>query len=498
MKKYIKTLLAAALLVPLVSSCNEWLEEHPYSIATETFYNTVEEANAAMASVSRQFFNATTNNLNFPSMLESFADNIYGRGSWASNSTYDVLNSTNYGRTDSFWNNFYRIIRDANIVISRIPDASSLTEAQKNSYIAEARFYRGYAYMFLARYWGRAILRTEDNMEQFEMGLSPEADIWNFCIEDLKYAVQYCPDNAVTSDRPSKDAARALLSEVYLINKDYSAAKPLLEAIISSGKYALVQVKTYRDFDNLFGYKVTHTSEEVFYGKTSETNALGFYIAMMYSHPNAYVDGQKMMKSGGWYGLMASSQNKWIQDWDDNDLRKDFTVMPFLVNGKAVGNFDGLDLDMLIVKFYDPEHSGGSSCTCDNPIYRYADILIMEAEVLNETNNGPTAQAMEYLNMIHRRAYGHDPAVPSEDDYNLEDYNTKQAFMDLLTKEHCYEFFGEVKRWNFLTRTGQAERYVREYKGREINPYLYHFRYPETEFTYNTALDPNTDQNPGY
>ena len=491
MKKYIKILLAAAMFTLLASSCNEWLEEHPKAIATDTFYNTVDEANAGISAVSHRLYQVATSSINLTAMLECFSDNMYGRATWAPNSNYEVLNTTNQGRTDGLWTSFYMIVREANIMVSRIPDASSLTDAQKTSYIAEARFYRGYAYMLLARYFGKAILHTEENMNEFMIGLSPESAIYDYATEDLKFAVQNCPDKAVTDNRPSKDAARAALAELYLIRKDYSSAKPLLEAIISSGKYSLVPVKTYREFDNLFGYSVTHSSEEVFYSKTAETNSMGFGLVMMYSHPNACVDGQKMHVQGGWYGVMPSTENKWVKEWDDNDLRKKFNVLPF----QSLGSFDGLPLDALCVKFYDPVHT---NCLCDNPIYRYADILMMEAEVLNETNNGPTTQAMEYLNMIHRRAYGHEPTSPSEDDFALSDYNTKQAFMDILTKEQCYEFWGEAKRWNFLVRTGQAERYVREYKGREIDPNMYHFRIPETEFNYNPALDPNTDQNPGY
>ena len=160
--------------------------------------------------------------------------------------------------------------------------------------------------------------------------------------------------------------------------------------------------------------------------------------------------------------------------------------------------FDGLPMDGLSVKFYDPDAESSGGATCDNPVYRYADVLMMYAEVLNEVNNGPNAEAMEYLNMIHRRGYGYDPTSPSPVDLKLSDYSTKQAFMDILTKEQCYEFWTEGKRWPFLVRTGQAEKYVKEYKGRDINPDLYHFPIPDTEFTFNTALNPSTDQNPGY
>lgn len=491
MKKNILALLALALLMPLANSCNDWLEEHPYAIATDTFYNTVDEANAAVASVSRQMYQVINGGIEYLSLMECFSDYDFGRGTWASNSYYQVLDATNYGRTDGLWGSWYRIIRDANIVIQRIPEASSLTDAQKTSYIAEARFYRGYAYMIIARYYGKGPLRTEENMTEWDLPMSTESALWDFFMADLTFAAQNCPDKPVTLDRPSKSAAKAALAEAYMWKKDFSSAKTQLESIINSGSYSLVPVETSRDFDNIFGYSVTNTPEEVYYIKTSETSSLGIQVIYMYNHPQAYVDGQRMLVGSAWYGLVLSSKNKWVSEWDVNDLRKDFNVLPF----KELGTLDNFPLDCLTAKFHDPVHNGFA--TCDYPMYRYADILMMEAECLNETNNGPTEQAMEYLNMIHRRAYGHDPKTPSEDDLSLADYNTKEKFMEILTKENCYEFWGEGKRWNFLLRTGQEKKYIKEYKGRDIDPNFYHWRIPQSEFDYNKALNPS-DQNPGY
>ena len=493
MKKYIYIFLTAALLTPMVSSCDEWLEEHPKAIAVDTFYNTVDEANAAIAAVSNRLRSVITSST-LPAFMECFADYDYGRGTWAPNSTYDILNVTNKGRTDGIWTNLYRVIRDANICISRFPEASSLTDVQKAAYIAEARFYRAFAYFDLVRFWNNVPLRTDANMDEWEMPLTPAAQIWDFLIEDLTYAVQNAPDKPVLQGRPCKDAARALLADVYMTRKNFSSAKPLLEAIINGGSYSLVPVETVRDFDNIFGYNVTSSSEEIFYGKTSRTGNAGWELCMYYAHPNGKVNGQKMYKPGGWYALVLCSENKWIKEWDANDLRKDFNYLPFT----RMDTFDNLPMDGLTGKFWDPEAASAGGGTCDNPVYRYADVLMMYAEVLNEVNNGPTAEAIEYLNKIHRRGYGYPADTPSPVDFKLEDYSTKQAFMDILTKEQCYEFWGEAKRWPFLVRTGQAEKYVKEYKGRDINPNLYHFPIPDTEFTYNTALDPSKDQNPGY
>lgn len=491
MKKNILYILAAVLAMPMLYSCNEWLEEHPKAIAVDTFYNTESDAESAMAACMMRVRNVKTAST-LSAFMECFADYDYGRGSWQANSTYELLNEQNKNRIKDVWINLYRVIRDANICIKRIPEAKELTEVQKNQYVAEARFFRAFAYFDIARFWGKGVLRTENNLEEWNQPMASVDDIWDLIISDLKFAVENCPDKAKQLGRPGKNAARTLLADVYMTRKEYSNAAPLLKAVIDSKEYSLVKVSTHRDFDNLFGHENVSSTEEIFYVKTSRTGTMGWEIVMYYAHPKAKKDGMRMSGAGGWYALALSMSNKWIQNWDVADLRREYCILEY----PGIGSFDGVVLDALTTKFIDPDASG-SHGNCDNPVYRYADVLMMYAEALSQSGS-PNAEAMECVNMIHRRAYGHDPMVASADDYSLADYSTKEKFMELIVKEQCYEFWGETKRWPFLVRTGLAEKYVKEYKGRTINPNLYRFPIPENEFLYNEALDPVKDQNPGY
>lgn len=491
MKKNILYILAAVLAVPMLSSCNEWLEEHPKAIAVDTFYNTESDAEAAIEACVMRVRNVRAS-AEMSAFMECFADYNYGRGSWQANSTYDILNEQNKNRVTTVWINTYRIIRDANICISKFPGAKNLSDEQKTQYIAEAKFFRALAYFDIARFWGKGVLRTEENLETWNLPMSPVEDIWNLVISDLKYAVENCPDKAKQLGRPGKNAARTLLAHVYLTRKEYNNAAPLLKAVIDSKEYSLVKVSTHRDFDNLFGHENVISPEEIFYVKTSRTGNQGWQIVMYYAHPNARKDGMKMSGAGGWFALSLSMSNKWVQNWDTADLRREYCILEY----PGQGNFGDVVLDGLTTKFIDPDAASADG-NCDNPMYRYADVLMMYAEALSQ-GGSPNAEAMECVNMIHRRAYGHDPMVASADDYVLSDYSTKDKFMELIVKEQCYEFWGETKRWPFLVRTGLAEKYVKEYKGRTINPNLYLFPIPENEFLYNEALDPVKDQNPGY
>jgi hypothetical protein len=78
------------------------------------------------------------------------------------------------------------------------------------------------------------------------------------------------------------------------------------------------------------------------------------------------------------------------------------------------------------------------------PLLRYADVLLMEAEILND-KSGPTEQAVDLLNRVRTRA-GLPNITPA----------TKEEFDSALTKEYRLEFADEGQYWFYLVRTGKA------------------------------------------
>src|SRR3546814_5093294 len=81
-----------------------------------------------------------------------------------------------------------------------------------------------------------------------------------------------------------------------------------------------------------------------------------------------------------------------FDEWDDTDLRKGYNTL-FLDLGLGVDTY-------LPTKFYDPAAPGSGTAANSNPVIRYADLLLLYAASINELNDGPTAEAMEVLNMI--------------------------------------------------------------------------------------------------
>lgn len=414
------------ILLMGLTSCNDWLEEHPKSVAAETFYNTTKEADAAVLAPLEKLREGFM--ISYPGMLECFADYAYGRGSWASNSDYKGLDTQNQTRTNEVWSGLYKSIRDCNIAIQQLPNASDMTEEQINAYLGELRFIRAFDYFQVVRMWNGGPLRTEENMKEFNQPKADAATLYDFIVKDLLFAVEYAPEKARLAGTPSRYAAASLLSQVYLQLGKYEESFKYAKQVVDSGMYSLVQVATSADFDKVFGPNLQTSSEEIFYMKSENqtgTWANGCEYVMFCSHPSA-----------------------------------------------VAGN--------------------------DFPLIRYPDVLLVYAETAARLNNGPTADAMEKLNIIHRRAYGYDPNSPSPVDFKLADYATLDKFMDLLIQEQMYECFNEAKRWFFLQRLGIAKEQIKKIKGIDVADKHMLFPIPTTEFDYNEAMDPNTDQNPGY
>src|SRR5690606_16577608 len=112
-------------------------------------------------------------------------------------------------------------------------------------------------------------------------------------------------------------------------------------------------------------------------------------------------------------------------------------------------------------------------------------------------NNAPTADAIEKLNMVHRRAYGYPATQPSAVDFKLSDYNL-DSFLDLVLLERGYETQYESKRWLDLKRTGKVKQVIKNAYDITVADKHLLWPIPASELNFNKALDPQKDQNPGY
>jgi hypothetical protein len=462
-------------------SCEDLLEEEPKAIAEELFYNTIEEiesaANAIYPPLNSQRVEQTV-------ILDTHTDWGYGRGSRADYNSFQGFNSGNVNNAGNRWNSYYLGIRNANILIKNASEATSLDQNDVQKYIGEAKFLRALAYFDLVRNWGSIPLRTLENMTEPDVEKSPVETIYDFIIADLLAAEVDLPETQAHVGRPTKYSAKTLLADVYLTVGNFAEARDKANDVIQSEKHSLVPVEKKEDFQlNLFGPDIVTTPEEIFYFKCTREPGFGNWILFVINHPST-----GNFNFGGAYAHYSDTELPLYQNWEDGDIRKElWDQIDF-----------GLGATTLVSnKYRDTEAvERGRGAGNDMPIYRYAEVLLIYAEASSMAGNGPTAEGIEALNKVRRRAYGMDPNTASSIDFNLSDYN-KDTFLDLVLQERAYEFIFEGKRWYDLKRTGKEKEMIEPAKGVTIAERHYLWPIPISELNYNKALD-GSDQNPGY
>jgi hypothetical protein len=470
----------------LFSSCEKLLEEKPESIAAEVFYNTAKEVEAGLNAIYTPVRGSGTMGALYPIQQEIYAEYLYGRGSHAPLNEYQGLDNTNITRIADMWRAFYQSIRNANIVISRVKLATAISDEDKIKYEAEAKYLRALWYFHLVRNWAGVPIRTEANMDSIDVKRSSAEEVYNLIVSDLVFAEANLPENPRLIGTPSKLAAKTVLTDVYMHLGNYSEARNKANEVIQSNKFSLVNVSVPEDFDKIFGPEVVNSTEEIFYLKFSRTPPGQNFSYPQYTH----YPGSGYYPPGGFYTFYSDSEaNPFIKNWDKGDLRYSFNWY---------SQTFGLGPNTILNKKFSDKvtTTGGGN---DYPMYRYADLLLFYAEAEARVNNGPTTDAMEKLNMVHRRAYGKNPLAPVPTvDFEIADYNSLEAFIDLVVQERGYENVAEGKRWLDLKRLGIAEEKALAVKGKAMNEKHLLWPIPTIEYNYNKAINPASDQNPGY
>ena len=385
------------------------------------------------------------------------------------------------------WRNCYQIINRSNEVIQRIDDIPFTDEVLKSQYKAEARFLRAFSYFQLVRLFNRVPLIdhviTPD--EGIQIGQSEPADMYAFITTEMSAVMDDLPASydKASLGRVTKWAVKGILAKVYLTMAGHplnqmerlNDAKPLLEQIIAQeGTY----VRFNNNYDEMFSYLNDNKNFifEVQYisGGIGAGNALPAQV-----YPDMSND-IVMFRS-----LIAASRLSITQDlidsYDGQDLRFDATIDTFYNTNTipvTTGNTPYFS------KFMDPglKLVNATDWPINFPILRYADVLLMYAEILNKEAGSPPQEAVSILNRIRGRA-GLDPIFPA----------TKDGFKLALEEEIRKEFAFEGQYWFYLVRTGRAVTVMNNYfiaTGQDIRIDEHDLIYPipETEMNIYPGL----------
>lgn len=480
-------LITAGLSLFLLASCSKWLDERPQAMAAENFYTTNVEIESGLNAIYETVRYLSTFGGFYTIQHEINTEYMFGRGSFAPMNAYQGLDNTNVGRITDTWNNFYKGIRNANLIIQKAPLAPLVTDADKNKFIGEARFLRGLYYFHLVRNWDGIPLHTEHNLDSVNVPKTSAQKIYELIESDLLFAEEHLPDNPRLIGTASKWAAKTVIAEVALTLKKYDLARRAASEVIASKKYSLVPVTVGADFEQLYGRDANNTPEEILYFKfSSKVSGQGYqYLAYLHATKTTH------FPPGGFATIYSDSLNPFLKNWDRADLRYYYNWYPSDVGVSQ-------KTTVLCKKFSDRQATIQSGNN-DYPLYKFSDVLLFYAEAEAMSNNAVTTDAVEKLNMVRRRAYGKpattaDPAI----DFEVGDFTSLDAFVRRVVLERGYESVGEGKHWFDLKRLGLVKEVIQEVEGLTVADKHLLWPIPPREFNGNTALDPTRDQNPGY
>ena len=441
----------------LLSACDEgFLDLAPHDKANvENFYKDANDFNTALIAAYAKL--QLEVDIYFE-MVEYRSDNIELSAPTAG--TQDRYNLDKFQETSAngillnVWATYYNGIHRCNEVISRL---KAVDFNVKSQYDGEARFLRALTYFNLVRFWGKVpvILEPVGPAEALNIGRSEVSKVYELIESDLLKAIEQLPSSYSGEDvgRATSGSARALLGKVYLTQKKYAEAKSTLEQLLGV-------------------YSLQSSVADVFSVNNKMNNEIIFAIRF----------NKEIVDEGhdDWFTVSDVSISPITEilknAYDAADDRKNLI------------EYTQLGAAFKLNKFYDESSATTKKVGSDYIILRYADVLLMYVEALNEIAYSTSGDALKYLNEVHERA-----GLSAFTSADLPDQST---FRNAIFKERQLEFPFEGQRWFDLVRTGTAKSEMAK-NGINIDEFRYIFPVPQTEIEKMNNRD-IFDQNPGY
>lgn len=424
-------------LIVLLGGCKKKLDQKPLvNIEYSNFWKTGSDAqygNAAIYSGLQKTFSTA-----FIEWGDARSDN-FGSGGTGENQVAISYNGLTAVTATADWTTLYSTIARANLAIKYVPQIvdASLTNGQRNHYIAQALAIRSFLYFWAVRLWGDVPVRLvpyEDLDSPASLSRSNKDSILtNIIVPDLKKALLLIDKKSNNTFEINYGAILAILTEVYMWQKDYANVLATTDQMIALKKYDLVAASDLKD---------------VYISATSMENIWTL-------NWNYLTDGQNNI--GTKIGSNSNTSNFSIDvpfDIWESKAYRDYDIRRNL-------NYDSSSAGLgnkisLIWKYYPIDNTTGlpiapsrSQNEAKLPFYRWPDMLLLRAEALNWGKNDKNG-ALALVNNVRRRA-GVDTL-----NYNSNRYkNQSNLEWDILT-ERQLELFAEGKRWFDLVRTNRV------------------------------------------
>lgn len=499
-KQILYTALVGMLSSFVITSCDDYLEVEPNSGFTQSdvFGSVAEMRSALNGTYSRM----TESALYGQALCVSFNPNtdveMATRGTDVPNGNGDDLAcyepTSSWSQLNSTWNAFYQAINWTNDVIEGI-EASSLFNASNpgaNLEVAqlygEAKCLRALLYLDAIRIWGDVVFRTNSASasEEFKVGVTDRHEILDFLIGELKAVepyMSYAADMKEGVERASREFCQGLIGLLAMNRGGYTLrpdeANPLSVGVMRRpDDYMAYYDLAIEYFGKVISEKkhdlklsFAQLWEDECNWTTAKDDDILFSIPMLKGISGTFASRVGVAIDAGEgdttseYGRANQNLNLsvlYFYSFDFDDLRRDVTcsAVKYDVNLKQILVVKDAEIAKFApakwskLKMKTPLGEGSFDGTGINYTWmRFADVLLLYAEALNEKHNGPTKEAKDALKRVRRRAFASEKWEEKVNQY-VEKLNDHQSFFQAIMDERAWEFGGEsirkfdLARWN--------------------------------------------------
>ncbi|MDR2389751.1 MAG: RagB/SusD family nutrient uptake outer membrane protein [Tannerellaceae bacterium] len=476
MKKIIFGLISTGLLAFSTTSCEDFLEESPKSnMSTEQNFASPAHAENAVNGLYRKgvpMFYADggvymPQRATHGGFLSGFFDNEYkGQEVLCDYSQKLSITSGNISTfLDGVWDEAYGAVSRANTAIKYIPETPELSEGDKNRLLGEAKFFRAFNYFYLVRYFGDVplILEPYESLSDMYIARSATSEVYAQIVKDLTEAISALPSEAFcdNSHRIGRYTAQTVLAHVYLQMSgyplqanNYAGAASAAREVINSGKHSLIPngetpetsaynvLRTVDDHpEYIYNIEfVTGISTNNARLQTSLPNIASTWSVYKYSITNnAYRPVREYMNVYDKTKDLRAQQGQYF-----------FYTITYEKNGEVITYEIPEDKSPSPHLWYEADAAlNTGNCDKDFTIYRYAEVLLIAAEAIAQSE-GVTAEAVRYLTDVRARAYTSTPRAEIESSLQALD---REAFVREVWLERMRELVFEFRTWDDIQRT---------------------------------------------
>ncbi|MDR1918096.1 MAG: RagB/SusD family nutrient uptake outer membrane protein [Tannerellaceae bacterium] len=366
---------------------------------------------------------------------------------------------------DKMWDEPFKNINRANTAIKYIPQTPGIAETEARTLVAEAKFFRAYNYFYLVKTFGDVPLHLEpyESLDNLYTARAASAEIYAQIVSDLSEAVAVLPATAFCENnfRISKYTAATVLAHVYLQMSgyplqagEYAKAAAAAREVINSGKHRLI---AHGETPAESAYNKIRTLDddpEYIYSLEFETGITVNNGRVQCSLPNEAatwgVYTYSITNSG--YRPVKAYMNVYDKEKDLRAQQDQFFsyTIAYEKNGESI-TFEIPEYASPAAHLWYQESAALETANCDKDftIYRYAEVLLMAAEAIAQSE-GVTTEAVGYLTDVRARAYTGTPRQEIETSLAAL---SKEAFVQEVWKERMREFVYEFRVYDDIQRT---------------------------------------------